>query len=489
MGKESFYEYLDRAKVEARDVQSRYIDFLRDSLDKTGNLDIVTPIPKSNADGIVPAYYIVDGVAHKFFIIIECKLDQSLEDDFYRACVILQTICYLRQFKLKGEPVPRVALIGNKKQCFVLPTSCLQSYLDEEIVKLSKASESFRNNPDIVKKIMQDDNIIKYSHIMDITPDFSMDTISKEIISLAKNQPLKLEIEENSISKVFDYFTMHILKERLVGYNGETEPLPPRIQKDLFMMMLLNPDNCFLHPNKPDTALFGENNQRKVNRSAYIAFKNSYEFKYSNEEKKKFTEICDRLIEDVERRNKGDFYTPTVWVDEAHKLLEEELGENWKDEYIVWDCCCGTKNLTRDYKFKQLYSSTIEKGDIEIGKRYNLDIDEYHSVAFEYDFLNDDVELFEQLLEKKNRGEELTELDFVESKLYRESLGLIRSLLKGKPLVFLINPPYGTAGNQKIGEDKKAGVAKTKINELMLADKIGSCSQQLYAQFMYRMNI
>lgn len=488
MAKESFHDLLSRAQDEARDVQSTYIRFLREGLDKTGNLDTVTPIPKSKADGIVPAFYIVDGVLNKFFIIIECKLEQSLENDAYRAGVILQTVCYLRQFKLKGEVIPRVALIGNKKQCFVLPVSCLQPYIDKDIAKLSDASNAYRNNPNIVKEIMQDDNITKHCHVMDITPDFSMDTVSKEIIALAKNQPLKLEIEENSISKVFDYFTMHILKEREVGYNGETKPLLPRIQKDLFMMMLLKPDDCFLHPNKPDTAYFGENNQRKVNRSAYIAFKNSYEFKYSKDEKKKFTEICDRLIEDVDRRNKGDFYTPTVWVDEAHRLLEKELGENWRQEYVVWDCCCGTKNLTRDYKFKELYSSTIEKGDIEIGKRYNLDTDEFHSVAFEYNFLEDDVELFEKLLDKKKSGIELTEKDFEESFLYYRAPELIKSLLEGKPIVFLINPPYGTAGNQKIGEDKKAGVAKTKINELMLTDKIGSCSQQLYAQFIYRIN-
>ena len=486
MARESFYELLNRATDEARDVQPRYIDFLKESLKKTGNLDIVTPIPKTKADGVVPAFYIVDGVLNKFFIIIECKFEQSLENDAFRAGVILQTVCYLRQFKLAGEVIPRIALIGNKKQCFVLPVSCLQTYIEKDIVKVTDASNAFSNNPALVKEIMRDENIIKHCHLYDITPDFNMDTVAKEILELAKGNPMKLEIEENSISKVFDYFTMHILKEREVGYKGEKQALAPRIQKDLFMMMLLNPDECFLHPNKKDTAFFGSNNQRLVHTSAYIAFKNMYQFKYSLEEKRRFTEICDRLIEDAERRNKGDFYTPTVWVDEAHKLLEKELGENWRDEYIVWDCCCGTKNLTRDYKFRQLYSSTIEKGDIEIGKRYNLDIDNYHSVAFDYDFLNDDVELFEKLLEKKKNGEELTELDFVDSTLYLKSLGLIRGLLKGKPLVFLINPPYGTAKNGGMDSVSKAGIAKNSINELMLKEKIGASAQQLYVQFLYR---
>lgn len=488
MPKSEFYRLLNEAQIETRDVQPRYIDFLKESLNKKGNLNSTYEIPKTRtkADGLVSAFYMDNDVANKFLIILECKLDQSLENDAYRSGVILQVLCYLKQMKDLGEEIPRIALIGNKEQCFVLPISCIQKYIDKEIKNYKTASKAHTCNSIIIDEIMKDDEITKHCNLYDITPDFTMDTVAKEIISLAKNQPLKLEIEEHSISRVFDYFTMHILKKRKVGYNNEEVELDPRIQKDLFMTMLLNPDECFLHPNKQDIALFGENNQRLVNRSAYIAFKNSYEFKYSLEEKRKFTEICDRLIEDAERRNKGDFYTPTVWVDEAHKMLNKELGENWRDEYIVWDCCCGTKNLTRDYKFKQLYCSTIEQGDIEIGKRYNLDVESYHSVSFQYDFLNDDVELFEKLLEKKKSGVELTELDFVDSLLYLKAAGLIRGLLLGKSLVFLINPPYGTAGNQKLAEEKRTGTAKNKINQLMLKDKIGASSQQLYAQFLYR---
>ena len=79
----------------------------------------------------------------------------------------------------------------------------------------------------------------------------------------------------------------------------------------------------------------------------------------------------DRLIEDKERRNKGQFYTPKIFADYAHKLISETLGDNWKDEYVVWDNCCGTKNLTRDYRFKELYCSTLENVELEISSRYN----------------------------------------------------------------------------------------------------------------------
>lgn len=47
-----------------------------------------------------------------------------------------------------------------------------------------------------------------------------------------------------------------------------------------------------------------------------------------------------------------------------------------------------------------------------------------------------------------------------------------------------MNPPYATAGNY--GETSKQNVAKTMVNEQMLKDNIGASSQNLYAQFIYR---
>ena len=64
---------------------------------------------------------------------------------------------------------------------------------------------------------------------------------------------------------------------------------------------------------------------------------------------------------------------------------------------------------------------------------------------------------------------------------------LYDALVNNKPLVFLINPPYGMAANGFASTNSsKEGIAKTKINKLMLNENIGACSQNLYAQFLYR---
>ena len=44
-------------------------------------------------------------------------------------------------------------------------------------------------------------------------------------------------------------------------------------------------------------------------------------------------------------------------------------GEDWKEKYVVWDPAWGTGNLTRDYKFKELYVSTLGYSDIQTAEQ------------------------------------------------------------------------------------------------------------------------
>ena len=163
----------------------------------------------------------------------------------------------------------------------------------------------------------------------------------------------------------------------------------------------------------------------------------------------KLPENYDRFIEDKERRNKGQFYTPKIFADYAHKMISEALGDNWKDEYVVWDNCCGTKNLTRDYRFKELYCSTLENAELEISKKYNPE-----ATSFQFDFLNDTIAGKDSL-----------------SGVYDDKLpkGLKDALLENKPIVFFINPPYSYHGGQ-CGSAK--GASNTKVKEVMIKNNI-----------------
>lgn len=58
--------------------------------------------------------------------------------------------------------------------------------------------------------------------------------------------------------------------------------------------------------------------------------------------------------------------------------------------------------------------------------------------------------------------------------------------------MFFINPPYGTGSNvaqTKISSaEAKAGTSDTNVRSIMEENKIGAATQDLYTQFMYRID-
>lgn len=165
----------------------------------------------------------------------------------------------------------------------------------------------------------------------------------------------------------------------------------------------------------------------------------------------------DKTLEKELRRRKGAFYTQPLWGAEAHKELSKAFGPAWyfNDDIVVWDCCAGTGNLTRGYTIKNLLLSTLLDSEVDILQEEQGD----KATVFKYDFLNSDLpSTIEAYLKKAAR--------------------------EGKRLIFLMNPPYATAG--VLGEDSKVDVAKTLVNGAMKSAKIGASSQQLYAQFLFQ---
>jgi hypothetical protein len=147
-----------------------------------------------------------------------------------------------------------------------------------------------------------------------------------------------------------------------------------------------------------------------------------------------------------------------MWVDVAHNYIEKVFGIDWKEKYVVWDPAWGTGNLTRDYKFDNLFVSTLNQSDIETANQMGYNPE---ATKFQFDFLNDDISKLPQKLQ--------------------EHLEL------GSEIILLMNPPYATsnvAGNKGL---EKRGTSQTMINETMKSEGIwGKSAQQLYGQFLYR---
>ena len=389
-------------------------------------------------------------------LIIEYKFNEMMFNTVSRAKVLVQVIYYIKKFEQNGIILPNVCMVGDKDECFVMHTNELLKYLDENVDWSISPSNAATANPDLVLKISQDANINPF--IFEIDENFNFKLVAEKIKDLAENIQRYVHVTEHNLSKIFDYFCKNVLK-------GKTK-LSGHDMVEIFMGVIGDKMNYFQHPSNPNILVCKGRNVN-INGNAFKSFFGYFDRNYTPQETMCLNGIADRLIVDADRRNSGDFWTPTMFVDYAHDMISKKLGEDWKEKYVVWDNCCGSLNLTRDYKFGELYCSTLYQSELNIGADYNPE-----ATKFQFDFLNDEIVSKNSLLG-----------------VYNDKLpkGLKDALINNKPIVFFINPPYATSAN-KMGVDasSKKGVAKTMVNSVMLSDKIGASSQNLYAQFLYR---
>lgn len=176
----------------------------------------------------------------------------------------------------------------------------------------------------------------------------------------------------------------------------------------------------------------------------------------------------DLLIPQDVRERKGAFFTPQIWVEKSQKYLAEVLGENWQENYYIWDCAAGTGNLLVGLANKyNIYASTVDQADVNVmHQRINNGANLLHDQVFQFDFLNDDFDKLPKSLQE-----------------------IISDPKKRKKLVVFINPPYAEATSAttvtKTGKNKK-GVATNHKISTYYNDIIGNASNEIFALFMAR---
>jgi hypothetical protein len=176
----------------------------------------------------------------------------------------------------------------------------------------------------------------------------------------------------------------------------------------------------------------------------------------------------DLLVPQDIRERKGAFFTPRIWVELSQKYLTDYLGEDWQEDYFVWDCAAGTGNLLAGLTNKyNIYASTLDQADINvIHERIDHGANLLKNHVFQFDFLNDDF-----------------------TKLPQSLQDIINDSEKRKKLVIYINPPYAEAGNTKqrtgTGENKANTSIANKTYE-KYKGRIGRASNELFTQFLIR---
>lgn len=385
-------------------------------------------------------------------LLLEFKLDDDFKKKINQCSVLIQCLYYIKKYENSGQKLPNVIFVGDINECFALHTNAVVKYLSEEIDWSIAPSTAAKSNPLLLKAMVDDQDIAPF--IFNVDEQFKLETAVEKIQDLNKNVVRLIRVTPHNINAIFDYFVEHV-------YNEPEKSHSPNQIANLFIQLLINPEENYLHPKRKHVLSSKTLGEVRVNSNQFTSFFAHFEPTYSPKEKEQMTAMVDRLVEDSTRRKQGEFFTPTLWVDEGHKLLTENLGSDWKERYVVWDCAAGTLNLTRDYRFKELYCSTLIQDDIDTANQMNYNPE---AVKFQYDFLNEG-----------------------EKTLLEKAPGLVESLRGNKPILFLINPPYARAGSKlKGGNYSEVGLANTSVGEIMKQENWGACSAQLYAQFLYK---
>lgn len=261
-------------------------------------------------------------------LIIEYKLDEDFTSRAAIAKVLLQVLYYMKQFEINGEILPNVILVGDINECFVMHSNAIIKYLDEDLDWSIAPSQAYKENAEVILKMAEDNDIAPF--VYSVNDAFSFQAVAEKIKALAAGVKRYVHITEHNISVIYDYFTKRVVKK--------SSKVLPNDLVAIFMGVILDGENYYQHPKKNNVLVTPMGNVN-IDGAAYKAYCEHFSREYTIKEKDKFAEISDRLIEDTNRRNKGEFYTPTLFVDYAHQMISNTFGADWREKYVVWDNC------------------------------------------------------------------------------------------------------------------------------------------------------
>ncbi len=215
------------------------------------------------------------------------------------------------------------------------------------------------------------------------------------------------------------------------------------------------------------------------NQKAHTQFWNRYQRPPKTEYWDYIVERRDLLVPQDVRERKGSFFTPQMWVEKSQEYLTAVLGEDWQDEYYIWDCAAGTGNLLAGLTNKyNIYASTLDQQDVDVMKDRIATMKQNSASGdgsnllpnhvFQFDFLND---------------------SFEDPKVPESLQNILKDPEKRKKLVIYINPPYAEASTMSTttgtGENKTSVATKTKIYQ-DFQNITGTAARELFAQFFLR---
>ena len=324
------------------------------------------------------------------------------------------------------------------------------------------------------------------------TDDKELHTFIKENFVIGKTTTNKIQITKNNFITIYNKWLQAV--RPTISIDWEEAKKGGILDADFYLADLLSSDNISLkeslfvvlkekyyemnkHKNKIgiyESSSVEFTDQQK----AYHQFWNHYQRPPREEYWEYILNRRDLLVPQDVRERKGSFFTPQQWVELSQQYLAEVFGDNWQDEYYIWDCAAGTGNLLAGLTNKyHIWASTLDTADVKVMKEiaHNKALNLLESHIFQFDFLNDGI------TEDKN-GNLISSLKDCE-KIPQPLRDILSDPEKTKKLIIYINPPYAEGDNIK-GEGRKGlhiSLIHNKYQKLM-----GEASSELFAQFLMR---
>jgi hypothetical protein len=298
----------------------------------------------------------------------------------------------------------------------------------------------------------------------------------RENFIAGKNKTSKIRIDKNNFITIYNKWLQTV--QPTIAVKWERAKARGIIDGDFYLADLLSSENktlkeklfVLLHCNyyefdrviDDDDMYNSKRAEFSDNQKAHTLFWAKYERPPREDYWNFMVERRDLLVPQDVRERKGSFFTPQIWVELSQRYIADVLGDDWQDEYFVWDCAAGTGNLLAGLTNKyNIWASTLDRQDVDVmHDRIKNGANLLESHVFRFDFLNDDF-----------------------SKLPQGLQDIISDAEKRKKLLIYINPPYAEADNRK-GEGRKE-VAVSEIHK-KYSDKMGYTKRELYIQFLTR---
>lgn len=415
-------------------------------------------------------------------VLFEFKSDVNLSSLDGKAKVLAQILYYVYRLKFKQQGeyakkrIPPFLCLADKNEAVISETATWKKYYSENYDWDLRPSSP---DPKLVEDLKKDEHF-GLLETFDLRKSFDEMRFTEQLQKiLSARQSLALGLDKKIISEanfeeVFEYWDSIFHDDVQNGYKSSR-----------YFICDISANKSEYSESRGGVHFYFDNENVKFK----PILKKNYEKFWSIYEKIENPRIIegilakiDRLTDDTLRRFEGQFFTPLDFAQKGLEYLEKVLGKDFYKKYKIWDMCAGTGNLEYfipSEHYHNVYVSTLAEDELEHLKKLFWTIPEN---VFQYDYLNDDIH---RVFADENALQMFDESDWKLPKNLREDLKNPEN-----KWIILINPPYATSqdgsGGLSKNKSEKKGVSSTKIREKMLLQGLGNSSQELFSQFLFR---